>query len=478
MIEKFDIIGLFGDRNIHIDFQKNENVKILIGENGTGKTHILNILYYILSGKIEKLADIEFEKVILKIKNIEKIEILKQDIILLYRKNWKGDCNCRLKRYLKSSDYQRIQNMIRRGYSSSKIIDSRIINKLGHRFSKSDMIDMVQEAIIKYKRKEINLFDFDEDFEDFDENIGYFKKIKRKIDKIKTEISKFVNSSTLIYLPTYRRVEEDLEKLGLSNIIDEFDIRNNDKFIQFGMDDTERYIQRLLSEITRLSLEGFNEMSGDIINTLIDSSNAIDETYSETIKNIETLTIILDRSEKVSENNKKIIIQKVENEEIFNEENRQLFLFLTKLINIYNKQKEKDELIKKFKDICNKYLVDKNFFYNESAVELSLKNSKNNSSLNLNTLSSGEKQLVSIFARIYLACKQDFIIFIDEPEISISMEWQKMILSDILDSGKCKLLFTTTHSPFIFDDEKGELEEHVVDIILEATSDYVKKIDE
>jgi len=53
-----------------------------------------------------------------------------------------------------------------------------------------------------------------------------------------------------------------------------------------------------------------------------------------------------------------------------------------------------------------------------------------------------------------------------------------MILSDILDSGKCKLLFTTTHSPFIFDDEKGELEEHVVDIVLEATSDYVKNINE
>ncbi len=377
MIEKFEIIGLFGDRNIHIDFQKDENVKILIGENGTGKTHILNILYYILSGKIEKLKDIEFEKVILKIQNIKKIEVIKQDMI-----------------------------------------------------------------------------------------------------KIDYSLSEIININTLIYLPTYRRVEEDLEKLGLSNIIDEFEIRNNDKFIQFGMDDTERYIQKLLSEITRLSLEGFNEMSGDIINTLIDSNNSIDETYSKTIKNIKTLTIILDRSEKVSENNKKIIIQKVENEEIFNDENRQLFLFLTKLINIYNKQKEKDELIKKFKNICNKYLVDKNFFYNESAIELSLKNSKNNSSLNLNTLSSGEKQLVSIFARIYLACEKDFIIFIDEPEISMSMEWQKMILSDILDSGKCKLLFTTTHSPFIFDDKKGELEEHVVDIVLEATSNYIKKIDE
>ena len=417
MIEKFEIIGLFGDRSININFQKDENVKILIGENGTGKTHILNILYYILSGKIEKLADIEFEKVILKIKNIEQIEISKQDIIAFYREDLGRDYNW-----------------------------------------------------YKYKRREINLFDFDED-------IKYFEKVKEKIKKIKIEISKIVNSNTLIYLPTYRRVEEDLEKLGLSDIIDKFETKDN-KFIQFGMDDTNQYIQKLLNDIKKLSLEGFNEMSGDIINTLIDNNNNIDKTYSKTIKNIEILNIILDRSKKVSTKNKKIIIEKVENEEIFKEDNKQLFLFLTKLIKIYNKQRKKDELIKKFKNICNKYLVDKNFFYNESAVELSLRNSKNNSPLNLNTLSSGEKQLVSIFARIYLACEKNFIIFIDEPEISMSMEWQKMILSDILDSSKCKLLFTTTHSPFIFDDEKGELEKHVVDIVLEATKDYKKNINE
>ena len=288
-----------------------------------------------------------------------------------------------------------------------------------------------------------------------------------------------IDSRTLIYLPTYRRVEEDLEKLGLSNIIDEYEIRNNDKFIQFGMDDTERYIRRLLDDIKKLSLEGFNEMSGDIINTLIDNSNTnIDETYSKTIKNIETLDIILDRSEKVSIENKKIIIEKIKNEEIFKEENRQLFLFLTKLINIYNKQKKKDELIKKFKDICNEYLVNKNFFYNENTVDFYLQNERADFTLDLNTLSSGEKQLISIIARIYLTSEKDFIIFIDEPEISMSMEWQKMILSDILDSGKCKLLFTTTHSPFIFDDEKGELQEHVVDIVLEATNDYVKNSNE
>lgn len=41
----------------------------------------------------------------------------------------------------------------------------------------------------------------------------------------------------------------------------------------------------------------------------------------------------------------------------------------------------------------------------------------------------------------------------DEPELSLSIEWQKMLLPDIIDSGKCKFLLAVTHSPFIFDND-------------------------
>jgi len=206
MIEKFEIIGLFGDRNIHIDFQQNENIKILVGENGTGKTHILNILYYILSGKLAKLLDIQFETIILKIKNIDKVTLNKQDIDI----------------YFNTSEYSDINEKI--------------------------------------------------DF--FLSNIEFLKKIL-----------------SIIYLPTYRRVEVDLEKLGLYELAEEFDKQVEDDFIQFGMDDTEKYINSLLDEIKSSSLIGFNEMSGDIINNLIDSR--IDNDYYETIENIDILKIVL-----------------------------------------------------------------------------------------------------------------------------------------------------------------------------------------
>jgi hypothetical protein len=30
------------------------------------------------------------------------------------------------------------------------------------------------------------------------------------------------------------------------------------------------------------------------------------------------------------------------------------------------------------------------------------------------------------------------------------MEWQKRLIPDIMESGRCKFLLTTTHSPFMF----------------------------
>ena len=46
IIKSFSIYGLFGTQDVHIDFD--ENIKIIIGENGLGKTQLLNIIYYLL----------------------------------------------------------------------------------------------------------------------------------------------------------------------------------------------------------------------------------------------------------------------------------------------------------------------------------------------------------------------------------------------------------------------------------------------
>lgn len=70
----------------------------------------------------------------------------------------------------------------------------------------------------------------------------------------------------------------------------------------------------------------------------------------------------------------------------------------------------------------------------------------------MESLSSGEKQMISLFARLYLY-PGNKVLLIDEPELSLSLDWQRKILVDALRAPSCKQIIAITHSPFIFDNE-------------------------
>jgi predicted ATPase len=70
--------------------------------------------------------------------------------------------------------------------------------------------------------------------------------------------------------------------------------------------------------------------------------------------------------------------------------------------------------------------------------------------LTLRDLSSGEKQIVSLFSHIYLSGASGYYFIIDEPELSLSVPWQEKLIPDILKTGLCKGIVTATHSPFIY----------------------------
>lgn len=63
-------------------------------------------------------------------------------------------------------------------------------------------------------------------------------------------------------------------------------------------------------------------------------------------------------------------------------------------------------------------------------------------------LSSGEKQMLSFLC--YNAFSKDTAIFIDEPELSLHIDWQRLLLPTLLDQSTGNQFFIATHSPFIF----------------------------
>ena len=63
-------------------------------------------------------------------------------------------------------------------------------------------------------------------------------------------------------------------------------------------------------------------------------------------------------------------------------------------------------------------------------------------------LSSGEKQMLSFLC--YNAFNQGMAVFIDEPELSLHVDWQRLLFPTLLKQGQNNQFFVATHSPFIY----------------------------
>lgn len=418
-LRSFEIKGLNNYKDILIPF--NSNIKLLIGENGTGKTTILNILYYTLSRKFNKLIDYQFEKIILTFNEDEKVEInakdLKPEFNSIYR---------RLNRFLNPQEYEYVIN------------------------------ELITHGEVNIPKFEEMLFQSRED-----------KRLKRMPPRLlfdieqlsmenyvllhATDIIKKHFPEEILYFPTFRRIEEELHNLGYKK---DLEFKKNDNLIQFGMKDVEELFRSITAEIKDSTIQGYTEITANMINHLVGGQTATEE-MKRKLKSNSSLSIVLDRigeNLKLMDRNK--IADLIKTEQIFDDEvYNPLIYFLSNLIDNYEKQRDKDLAIKNFETVCNKYLKNKKVVYNENLVKIDILHNHNLNPVRLSDLSSGEKQIVSLFSKIYLSQIDKFIVLFDEPELSLSIDWQTKLLPDILDSKKCTFLFSVTHSPFIYDNE-------------------------
>ncbi len=63
-------------------------------------------------------------------------------------------------------------------------------------------------------------------------------------------------------------------------------------------------------------------------------------------------------------------------------------------------------------------------------------------------LSAGEKQMLSFLC--YNTFSKNKIIFIDEPELSLHQDWQRLLIPTLLRQNNNNQFFIATHSPFIY----------------------------
>ena len=106
------------------------------------------------------------------------------------------------------------------------------------------------------------------------------------------------------------------------------------------------------------------------------------------------------------------------------------------------------------KILINKFITSINCFFKDSDKEILYKENKfiikifNDEFIDIQDLSSGERQLIYIFIKLINSSKKT-IFLMDEPEISLHLEWQEILISEIMKiSPDCQLIIVT-HSPAI-----------------------------
>ena len=445
-IQYFRIYNLFNQYNVSLNFE--DNVNIFLGENGMGKTTILSCLYYVLSGRLDKLDNILFDSIVIRFEGNEELTLKRNDLNRYLEENVYDTPRYRRMRHsnlgniFSEKEKEELKRLAQEGNANREELTEYAVR-----------VGDVYGMPIRIAYEEVSRYIFSLIKPDV------YGKATNAVD-FKNKVENLVEEDVLYY-PTYRRIEEDMSKLGVD--MDRDNVK--ERLIQFGMKDVENRIDKVLETIKSAAINGFAKMTGVLLkqylnHTEIDKGINIDK---------ETLNIALDRiGDEIEKSDKEKIKQIVANNEIYKDENQHLFNLIVNLISSYEKQTQHDEKIRKYRDVCNAYLDGKKYIYDESNVKLEIYRNNYKKPISIQNLSSGEKQVLSIFSKLYLEQQKPCIILFDEPELSLSIKWQEHFFPDIMKSGKCSLLVAVTHSPFIFDNEYDYLAQDMGECIEEV----------
>jgi predicted ATP-binding protein involved in virulence len=204
----------------------------------------------------------------------------------------------------------------------------------------------------------------------------------------------------------------------------------------------------------------FKNLIRDISNNYSAMSNKLDGSYPYRLFNTESGISEEEYKEKMEEMANKF--EKLRKYDISDMQNSANVVFKeehAKALKIYfddfnEKYKVYEDFIRRldlFTDVVNGRLSFKEIKISRESGIIVVDSEKPEKFLELNQLSSGEKQEIVLFYELIFETTNDVLLLIDEPEISLHIIWQKMFMDDMLKTVKYIgfKVIVATHSPQI-----------------------------
>lgn len=434
-LKRLKIESLHNLYNYEINFF--DNVNILFGKNGCGKTTILNIINYIISGRLYKLRQYDFKLIELEFFNI------KTEKIIIYKKE---------------------ENLILE-YNGEKTVCRKFEN-----FDERHFLDPNKQRDVYFKKYKLlneirNVFNIvylplSREFEDY-ENIDRRLLITRYENDEISYLDKALEKAQNLVKEEFARLNikvEEYEKELKSEI---FEVMFADIDIKFKEVEFSEKIEKEILDY----LKKFNFYNLNLEEKMIEffkKSKKLREKYNDLQQEYKSLEANDDPTRydemlKVFDE-----ILDVQSELIlYSAISNQVYCLKEKFEEYNDKINNVMLPIRQFSNIVNNFFrhssIPKEIFV--SYDKIYLKMDGQDKKIEISDLSSGEKQIITFIAHfIFKVLPAEQPIFIvDEPEMSLHLVWQKNWISSIEELDNNIQLIIATHSPEIVADYRNNM---------------------
>lgn len=411
-------------------FAMNEDVTFFIGQNGTGKTTLINLIAAVLTGDFRTLDRTPFKKITI---NLNQIGKEKAPYISVSKKMRKD-------RALEYAEYT-----ISDGKANSKEV----------KFSLDEDAPGID---VRYSIE--------------DRWVDYSRRIRMRVSRLLSEIANVnwlsVNRLTLAAPMREDRSYETLvdKKLeGLSN-----DLVRYFATLSKRKDDEIRKFQESLFMTLLEQHEDFNPFEirnvyrknlpqyKNVLESIFAELHVQKDSYDAVIKKfIDTASEIIKKFQERQEKDEHKSMLYV-NEAVFVSEFKKIENIVERWLVIQDKLNFIFMQRDRFISICDA-------LFQRKTIGLTAESefhfvSRSGKQLTTSMLSSGEKQLLILLIETLLQREQPTIFIADEPELSLHVVWQEKLISSLRQLNPNAQIIVATHSPDIV----GVLDDHAIDM--------------